>query len=109
MTEDMNFERSTNAEILARREPREFRFNSRHFETLLAFVQYNESGDPNYICRDNDFLFRENEKAPMTCSLNLAYLIGNRLDNLPDFILEYCEKHDFIPKEVTVEYQLIDP
>ena len=109
MNEDMNFERSTNAEILARRESKKYRFNSRCTETRLAFVQYNESGDPNYICSDKDFLFRENEKAPMTCSLDLAYMIGNSLDNLPNFILEYCEKYDFIPKEVTIEYRLINP
>lgn len=110
-----NWKRSTNAEILARRDINnshklnDIIYNSGRNETVICFVQYSEGGIPNYLASNNEFLFRDDDKLIMTSNLSDSYTCGNRIDQLPDFILEFCEKYDYLPKEVNITYRLVNP
>lgn len=44
-------------------------------------------------------------KPQMACTLELAMVMGNNEDNLPDYIHEYCREHSLEIKRVKIQYE----
>lgn len=67
----------------------------------LCFLKNDEyiESSPSFLGVDDSFRFNLNDKIT-TSTLRYALIIGNRLDNLPDYVLRWCKHYGYKPMEV---------
>lgn len=69
--------------------------NSKITTHHIVFVRVNEFGTYSYLNRDDNFRFRPDDKFSTCATPDMAYQLSNNINNLPDFIFEFCKQHDF--------------
>ena len=81
--------------------------NSTDREHALVFVKNNDFGYISYLTFDDGDIDKPDNLLRLTNRLSSTYKIGNKLENVPDYIKDFSKKNDFTIKEIKIEYTLL--
>lgn len=79
--------------------------NAYDIEGVTVFVK-DDGRNVSYLYADDDFTFNINDDFNETVSLSNAYYIGNKLNQIPTFIKQFCNETGFQPMRCAIKYEL---